>query len=1198
MFFKRNEGQFRETDRVTRFKLIKSGKHWLRASTSLFGLFKVIRGGVDTAQVSTEVVEERSSAPLTGIDLLKGIVAAGSVIGGGAVVQTQVHANEQTAVEKVIETDSTLVTTDKVVLGTVGQENQGSPASDIASQSISESVSVSESRSLSESMSSSVSASTSASVSASTSASTSTSTSTSASTSSSESHARSGSLSETGSTSSIVTNSTGKSVASETSKTEEVADKDGATITYRSTPANLNAAPATAGVSDKVNGNTADMLTTVATGVVTATETDKKRAEQVKKLKSLSDEIGTYLGRLGNREGAETALLKGNATIEAIQNALTDPNADLNTLISEATRTRNTVVNTVLRASSGARDYRTGQPLTRSNDLRAYDTDASLGTASYTARAKIIVTNENQAEYFATSGNANLSNGTVTLTQRAGGQAGSYTLKNKIDMTESFILTGKINLGDAYELHNNGHVGGDGIATVFSTAEPGVIGNGGKQHNGSGGSLGMGGDNLKGSFGFKLDTYHNTSRTNSIDKTSSDPGSVSGGGAFGGYIYNYNGPNRAAQGSVYPVIRSFAKLSQNPTDNSLKDYKVSYDGETKVMTVTYNGQKWTMNLQSDKIAVSSDADVPGNPNSNKIKPENTQRSLLDNAGNPEELSLALFASTGGAYNLQQFRLERFEYSAKGAYVTVRFIDADTGNEIPGKNEVRIQHPAGTIVDLSQYLNIKGYQLKATNVATARGYVSGNTVRVIEGKQGITYAFHKLKQNELYNATAKAPTIYTVQGETTSDLSAVNNFVTINPVDSSTPAVTDHSIKWLTPISTTATGNQTATALVTYSDKSTSEVTINYTVYPKVEAKTTNGVKGQFYAFKGTTGDKLSKVPGGDWANNYGRDTYLYTNVKELPEGTKWSYQYKLNNTGAEQTTDVGTPTFAEVWYTTKEVVNVEPVSHHTTYTLKAVYPNGRYGTVSSNNPSLTSETSFDYTVVDPVAKQVYVTTAGDKTSLADIIENPGNALKNSNTSVSFPAGTTFRWDQAPDDAMVANPGFYTRKVSVTLPQGSQSVAGNSATFPVIIKVNPQAPQISADQVTNTGGLPNRDITVTDALPGATVTLTINGNQLSPKTADNNGRVTFTATELADSNGLLPTGNVTVKQSKEFPNPVTNRNETLTSDVRTVAITPETEKPQVIDTVVKVKNDDNTWSDAPKTMNNGTPDYTIYSEDSL
>ena len=86
---------------------------------------------------------------MTGIDVLKGIVAAGSVIGGGAVVQTQVHANEQTAVEKVIETEDTLVTArdrDKVVLGTVGKENQETPASDVASQSISESVSVSESQ--------------------------------------------------------------------------------------------------------------------------------------------------------------------------------------------------------------------------------------------------------------------------------------------------------------------------------------------------------------------------------------------------------------------------------------------------------------------------------------------------------------------------------------------------------------------------------------------------------------------------------------------------------------------------------------------------------------------------------------------------------------------------------------------------------------------------------------------------------------------------------------------------------------------------------------------------------------------------------------------------------------------------------------------------------------------------------------------
>ena len=51
MHFKRTKGQYRETDRVTRFKLIKSGKHWLRAATSYFGLFRVLKGGVDKTSV-------------------------------------------------------------------------------------------------------------------------------------------------------------------------------------------------------------------------------------------------------------------------------------------------------------------------------------------------------------------------------------------------------------------------------------------------------------------------------------------------------------------------------------------------------------------------------------------------------------------------------------------------------------------------------------------------------------------------------------------------------------------------------------------------------------------------------------------------------------------------------------------------------------------------------------------------------------------------------------------------------------------------------------------------------------------------------------------------------------------------------------------------------------------------------------------
>ena len=103
MFFRRNEGEFRETDRVTRFKLIKSGKNWLRAATSNFGLFKVVKGGADAPSVTVQNVEEKSSL-LSGTALLKGIAAAGAVA-GGAVATYTAQAEETTA--SALETQAT-----------------------------------------------------------------------------------------------------------------------------------------------------------------------------------------------------------------------------------------------------------------------------------------------------------------------------------------------------------------------------------------------------------------------------------------------------------------------------------------------------------------------------------------------------------------------------------------------------------------------------------------------------------------------------------------------------------------------------------------------------------------------------------------------------------------------------------------------------------------------------------------------------------------------------------------------------------------------------------------------------------------------------------------------------------------------------------------------------------------------------------
>ena len=945
MFFRRNEGQYRETDRVTRFKLVKSGKHWLRAATSHFGLFKIISGRVDASSVSVHQVEEE--VPLVTSDrLLKGVAATGALLGGGVatyVVQAD-EATSPSAVEHTVSpTTDVLAASDSAVLGHSGAITESAVRGDVVSQSASATDSVSNSVD-SVSLSLSASHQASASVSASLSTSVSTSASMSASTSASESASTSASASQKASESTSVSMSGSKATghASETSSSQVTATSqtgpESGTGSMRSEGLDTNETSHSSDLTTRASVPTvsaqaaevASEATAVAnTAVAVSIEADKKRQEQEAKLTSLSTEIGTYLGKLGNREGAESALLKGNATIEAIQNALTDPNADLNTLISEATRTRNTVVNTVLRASSGARDYRNGARITAANTLRAsYDTNASLGNATYDPKAHLIVTNKNQSTYFKTTGDASLSNGVLTLTPSAPSQAGAYTLNTKIDMNESFTLTGKINLGEAYEGRpKNGHDGGDGIAAVFSTGAIGEIGN--ANGNGSGASLGMGGDNLKGSFGFKLDTWHNTGNPLPNNKASADP-KYSGylKGAFGGFTYNYNGSNSQARGSVYPVIRTITKLNgEGPTDNSLKDYKVVYDGDTKVMTVTYNGQTWSMNLNNDPIAVTGDMEVLGHPNASALKYENRSRSLLQNAGYPDEMAFALFGSTGSGYNLQQFQLEKFDYSAQGAYITVKFIDADTGEDIPGKDEVLIQKTPGTNVDLGEYLAISGYTLKATNVSTAKGYLFGNTVKVVTGNQGITYAFHKIRQNEIYTASAKATTVYTLQGETASDLSDVSKFVTVASNESTTPAASGYSLVWSTPISTTTSGNQTAVAKVTYSDGSVQTVNVNYKVLPKIEAKT------PIYDFKGQ-----------NLHNGSNADAYLTSDVTDQSYTTKWT-----NNSTSSTTTTLplSTATAGEF-----------------NYTITRTYDVGRYGTTSNSSELLVSTTTLKHKVIE------------------------------------------------------------------------------------------------------------------------------------------------------------------------------------------------------------------------------------------
>ena len=375
MFFRRQEGEYRETDRVTRFKLIKSGKHWLRASTSQFGLFKVLRGGVDAAQVTTEVIEEQSANTLTGLDILKGIAAAGTVLGGTVATQTTVYAND--ALEKTVEANQTLANTDTVTLGTV-KDQEGAKADSLSvsvsqSQSLSEEASKNASKHLSESESQSVSTSTSASQSASTSASQS------ASTSASESASTSASQSQAGATSELA-----RPVASETASNRETSVRKADTANTTADAAlskvitdSLASLQAVENRLSQITSTTSSLVDTTTTAAVATTvsaESNKKAEEDRKRLSKISASMGEFLARSIGLPNMDSAVTKVNAAVTAIEEALKNPNADLTAVIKQAEAAEASIANAVLRAHNGKRSVLNGRQMERGSQTRAINT--------------------------------------------------------------------------------------------------------------------------------------------------------------------------------------------------------------------------------------------------------------------------------------------------------------------------------------------------------------------------------------------------------------------------------------------------------------------------------------------------------------------------------------------------------------------------------------------------------------------------------------------------------------------------------------------------------------------------------------------------------------------------------------------------------------------------------------------------------
>ena len=67
----------------------------------------------------------------------------------------------------------------------------------------------------------------------------------------------------------------------------------------------------------------------------------------------------------------DAAILKGDKALDAIRVSLADRDSDVAPTISQARQARNSLVNAVLRATSGQRDPRNGSRIDANSNLRA-----------------------------------------------------------------------------------------------------------------------------------------------------------------------------------------------------------------------------------------------------------------------------------------------------------------------------------------------------------------------------------------------------------------------------------------------------------------------------------------------------------------------------------------------------------------------------------------------------------------------------------------------------------------------------------------------------------------------------------------------------------------------------------------------------------------------------------------------------------
>ena len=304
------------------------------------------------------------------------------------------------------------------------------------------------------------------------------------------------------------------------------------------------------------------------------------------------------------------------------------------------------------------------------------------------------VTKDNFNDYFSLNGSAtyNQTTGIVTITPDENDKIGNFSLKSKIDMNSSFTLTGQVNIGNK----TSSQGGADGIGFAFHNGNTTDVGN-------AGGNLGIAG--LQDAIGFKLDTWHNDNFTPQATVPGAQVSSTDSNGfgwsqdpsnpQFGAFVTTDSEEIKATDEKPYQRwwattdMSSVKGLSSNNLDGNFHNFVVSYDGHSRLLTINYteasgNVLTWTKEVDSSY----------------------------------QEMAMIISASTGGAKNLQQFKITSFDFK-QAATVNVKYVDTK-GNQIA---QGKVTYPNGANVNgtyTTGQLEIPNYKFVRMDDGTATG----------------------------------------------------------------------------------------------------------------------------------------------------------------------------------------------------------------------------------------------------------------------------------------------------------------------------------------------------------------------------------------------------------------------------------------------------------------------------------------------